>query len=249
MKNLFGGFLILASVTTVSFAQRPLNTTINSTSVHTEPFFVKPKDLNRGVQDLHHFPGYAEGYRNRERYAMSHTALDSSPPQQPSDGSQSQVPTSNRLHKHNKNKNAFKKLQEMNNKAKLAESQSKYNDLLQNHNISEGSILRRPLEERKVFTEKRIDLPGSGLEKDIASQAKNPLNVIKELSSSIQHTPSPPPHHEDNFVNIDPDEKQGVKCSFEKACAWTYERNVGGNNFEVTTGLNLTESNVTGKLR
>jgi hypothetical protein len=246
MKNLFGGFLILASFTTVCFTQRPLNTTINSTSVHTEPFFVKPKDLNRGVQDLHHFPSYAEGFRNRERYAMP--PLDPSPPQQPLDGSQTgHVPTSNRLHK--VNKGAFKKLREMENKAKIADAHSKYNDLLQNHNVSEGSILRRPSEERKVFTEKRIDLPGSGLEKDLATQPKNPLNVIKELSNSIQHTPSPPPHNEENYINIDPDEKQGVKCSFEKACAWTYEKNVGGNNFEVTTGLNLTESNVTGKLR
>lgn len=252
MKNLFGGILILASITTVTFAQRPLNTTVNSTSVHTEPFFVKPKDLNRGVHELHNFPGYAEGYRNRERYAMP---LDPPPQQQqPTDGSQSHVPTSNRLHKvNNIRQGAFKKLREMENKAKQADSYIKFNDLSPNHNISEGKLLYEVRKPVYSVSEKRIDLPGSGHSKMEDSSLQQPqkttLHVIKELSNSIQHTPSPPQHHEEFVNNIDADEKQGVKCSFEKECAWKYEKNVIGNNFEVTTGWNLTEFNVTGKLR
>lgn len=241
MKNLSGRFLILASVITVTLAQRPLNTTVNATSVHTEPFFVKPKDSNRGVPDPLYYPAYNEGYRNRERYPIPHPNADL-PPLNPNDGSHanSHVPPNNRLHKVNRNRqNAFNKLREYEKNAKMQ-------DMQMNSSYSEGSILKRPI----VYPEKRVD-PEKNAETTYAegipvgSSPTGALNRIKSaVSEPIQHTPSPPAHED----NVDQDEKQGVKCSFEKPCAWTYETNVVGTNFEVVTGIELTESNVTGEL-
>jgi hypothetical protein len=231
MKNLSGGFLILASVITVTLAQRPLNTTINSTSVHTEPFFVKPKDSNRGVPD----PFYIQGHK--ERYPILHHNLDI-PPQNDGSNPNSHVPPNNRLHKVNRNRqNAFNKLRDLEKNAKMQ-------DMLMNSSYSEGSIiLKKPVmgPDKRVDTEKNADATYM----ENGSSATGALNRIKfAVSEPIQHTPSPPAHED----NVDQDEKQGVKCSFEKPCAWTYEKKVEGTNFEVVTGIELTESNVTGEL-
>jgi hypothetical protein len=187
---------------------------------------VKPKDINRGVQDLHSFPGYNEGFRSRERYPMPHP-IDPSQ-LQPLDGSQSQVPSQNRLHVVIPNrKGAFKKLQEL-------EIRKKYNDQLsmQNLNYSEGVEVKR----KPSNSSKRIDL---------TPETKNPIRMIQdELSGTIQHTPSPPPHD----IHVDPDEKQGVKCSFDKPCAWTFDKDVpDGSNFYVTNGIELSNQNMTGE--
>jgi S-formylglutathione hydrolase FrmB len=75
----------------------------------------------------------------------------------------------------------------------------------------------------------------------------NPLTVIKNTirNQDNLHTPSPSPI---NVDDIDFDEKLGVKCSFEKPCAWTFDQNVTGANFEVVTGAMLKDANVTGLL-
>lgn len=73
------------------------------------------------------------------------------------------------------------------------------------------------------------------------------LKALQKLreESNDQHTPSPP---KTNVDDVDVDEKTGVKCTFEKPCAWTFDTNVLGPNFEVATGLQLKEANSTGWL-
>lgn len=111
-----------------------------------------------------------------------------------------------------------------------------------NNSNNEGLLIKRP-----SYSEPRIS-PGDPNPDTYPSEnsAKNALTKVKEVvSEHIQHTPPPPSH---NSEDIDQDEKQGIKCTFEKPCAWKYDKNVTGDNFEVRTGLELKEMNLTGLL-
>lgn len=240
-------------------AQRPLNTTTNLTNVLTEPFFVKPtsisakqlyvKQRDGGNLNTHESPGI----RNNERlvplpHPNSHLDMFNPPlnvaaeddPSQPN----VQAPAApNRLHK--------VKQQRVNKFSLIRQMTNMNNSMRGNYDV--GNNIGRP-----VSKPERLQTGNNGLggvNSDPSDQISRPsssghsLTLIKDTirNQDNQHTPSPPPN---NVDDIDFDEKLGVKCSFEKPCAWTFDTgpNITGPNFEVTTGLSLKESNVTGSL-
>ena len=130
----------------------------------------------------------------------------------------------NRLHKNmnNRRKNKFATILQMNKNATFGR-----NDI------------GRPVRDPEKFVGPDID--------DAPSSNGNSLQILKGLRNeqNNQHTPSPPSHF--NPEGIDFDEKLGVKCSFEKQCAWTWDPiNTTEPNFEVVTGDDLKRLNVTG---
>lgn len=243
--NLLRALLVLGGLAIVSEAQRPLNTTTNGTAVLTEPFFVKPTSYSSSKQQYPEQRGGGGSYyssvhdspgiRNKEQrlpppHPNSH--LDILMPPLNSVGGQQTVQAApapnNRLHKVSKPRNKFNQLRDMMNNA------------TRNSDHSIG---------RKVSNPERFEAgphEGGDLDENRPSSRGDSLMKIKELKKSQenQHTPSPPPNDD-----IDSDEKLGVKCSFEKPCAWTYNSSVTGMNFEVTTGSALKELNLTGALR
>lgn len=236
---------MLGSLAIVSRAQRPLNTTIaNATSaVLTEPFFVKPTSISTKQQHPEQRGGGgayyssvhdAPGIRNKDRMPAtnpnSHLDQVWIPPMN-SVGQQPISAPNNRLHKVQRTRqNKFSTIREMlnSNVTRQLDLNSIGKTVSKPERFEAG-----PREEGEKDGESRPSSKGESLQK------------IKELqrSQDNQHTPSPPSYNSDD---IDFDEKLGVKCSFEKQCAWTFDTNVTGPNFEVTTGVALKESNVTG---
>lgn len=175
------------------------------------------------------------GIRNKER--MSQTNPNSHldiliPPLNSVGGQQPIQAPNNRLHKVQYQRiNKFKEVRDMviANRSRNFEPHSIGKTVSKPERLEGG-----PREDGDKEGESRPSSKGESLQK------------IKELqrSQDNQHTPSPPSYNSDD---IDFDEKLGVKCTFEKQCAWTFDTNVTGQNFEVTTGVTLKESNVTGK--
>lgn len=244
---------LLAQLIITIRSQRPLNTTTNTTSVLTEPFFVKPTSIikfyhpeqrSNGGGILHQSNQELSGILIKERklppsHPNSH--LDIFVPHinvgdQTMNSAQSQASSApaanNRLHKVNKIRlgkiNQLRELTKNPNITRLA-------------SFTHGKIASKPLPYNQgTNADNGDDLASSG-----PSSNGNSLNKIKIMQReqyNMQHTPSPPPYIDD----IDFDEKLGVKCTFEKPCAWTWDKNVTGPNFEVITGANLTKNNVTG---
>lgn len=159
-------------------------------------------------------------------------------------------PKEQRLHKVQKGRlNAFNRLRDL-------EMQAKHNDQYQNlmNNHSEGvMVMKSPVFPPDARIAKEPSETGASDQRfqshhiDPIAPSKNPMTLVKDAISenNILHTPPPLVHHNDD---IDQDEKQGIKCTFEKPCAWTYDKNVSGFNFEVKTGLQLKEMNLTGEL-
>lgn len=251
--NLPRAIILLGSLAIVTRAQRPLNTTTNVTSVLTEPFFVKPTSIlskqqypeQRGggggsyYSSVHDSPGI----RNKERTPLQHpnSHLDIFiPPLNVVGGQQTaqQVPApNNRLHKVQKARvNKFSVIRDMVKNSNLTRSyDSGGHSIGKKVNKPEAQIQGGP----NADTDAKVEI--------VPSSKGEAMKRIKDMqrAQDNQHTPSPPSY---NVDDIDFDEKLGVKCSFEKPCAWTYDTNVTGPNFEVTTGLNLNKSNVTGLL-
>jgi hypothetical protein len=228
-------------------AQRPLNTTNTSNGVLTEPFFIKPTSTSskyhpeqRGAGGSHYNNiDNTGGIRNKDRML--------SPPYPNFDhlnqpiignehGSSSQpVPATNRLHKVNKSR------------------QSKFGQLFQlvkssnqSMPLNRGEALGIIKKEREPILLKHIQPEGHYDDsKSLPSSSGSRLQAIqRELNNKTHlHTPSPPSFFYDD---IDFNEKLGVICSFDKPCAWTFDTNVNGTNFEVTTGAELTSANITG---
>lgn len=220
--------IILGSIVFAS-CQRPLNTTTNTTSVLTDPFFVKPTVI---IPKGYNHPDVRSAYdsttnRNRNRTERIHFQnLDQIPPPSLLD-----VQQPNRIRQQNKknNLNTIRNLLKANG-SRIFEPQHSYGR-------QESKPMRleaNPHNNSDLKNDSRPSSRGESLQK------------IKELQKNQdnQHTPSPPSYNSDD---TDVDEKLGVKCSFEKPCAWTYDTNIPGDNFEVTTGVHLKESNVTGK--
>lgn len=240
-------FLLLGSLAICARAQRPLNTTTNGTSVLTEPFFVKPTSIltkhqypeQRGGGGVHDSPGI----RNKERMPPLHpnSHLDIFvPPLNTVGGQQStqQAPApNNRLHKVQKGRlNKFSLIREM-----IKSSNS-------SNGIDHGGTDHHVIGKKVSIPERQID-NGQFDHTKIDSRPSSKGEAIQKIkdmqrAQENQHTPSPPSYNDD----IDSEEKLGVKCTFEKQCAWTFDTNVTGPNFEVTTGVSLKESNVTGLL-
>lgn len=244
--NLLRALIVLGSLAIVARTQRPLNTTTNVTSVLTEPFFVKPTSVSSKQQypgpeqrggggaiyysSVHETPGIRNKERTPPQHPNSHLDIFV-PPLTVVGGQQSAQPApapNNRLHKVQKGRNKFNVLR----------------DLIKNSNSTrtfEHSI------GRKVSKPEPYVQTGPTDDSDVSrpSSKGEAIQKIKDLQrlQDNQHTPSPPSH---NIDDIDFDEKLGVKCSFEKPCAWTFDTNVTGTNFEVTSGVSLKESNVTG---
>jgi len=252
-------------------SQRPLNTTTNSTAILTEPFFVKPTSIiaarphpeQRGVGGGSLFYGNHETTginRNRERFpAPPHHNLDGTshldifvPPLNGVGGlamlpaaAPNQTPAANRLHKPNKSRaNKFNQLRELSKNGNYSKNGGSGYSLGHGY-ITHGKIESKP----QPFQDP--DPNENPADKEISRPSSNgeSLKAIRDMQQRYnnQHTPSPPAYNPDE---IDFDEKLGVKCTFEKPCAWTWETiNVTGSNFEVTTGNNLTMANITGKSR
>jgi hypothetical protein len=263
--HLFLGLLVFGSLLEATLAQRPLNTTTNLTNVLTEPFFVKPTGISAKQMYVKQRDGgsssfagnsnnqEALGIRNKERllpppHQNSHLDIFV-PPLNVVDGQQQDPPlpaqqgpaANNRLHKVQKQRvNKFSLIRQittsLNNSSRGG---------FEGNNI--GRAVSKP--ERLQTGLGGVRDPNSDPSDQISrpSSSGHSLTLIKDTirNQENQHTPSPPPYNADD---IDFNEKLGVKCSFEKPCAWTYDVNVTGPNFEVTTGVNLKESNVTGLL-
>lgn len=227
--KLLRALILLGSLTVLASAQRPLNITTNVAPVLTEPFFVKPERRDGGGT----YQPDATGIRNRERLTPPHSSshLDMFiPPLNSLGGPQSgQASQANR-----------RLLKPHQNKVGLVL------EMMKNPNMTktfERKTVRRP--EAYISTGPHDEQEKSS--NGPSSEGKSIKALQKMRDDRIdQHTPSPPPV---NMDDIDVDEKLGVKCSFEKPCAWTFDTNVTGPNFEVTTGVLLKESNVTGLLR
>lgn len=247
--NLLRGIILLGSLAIVTRAQRPLNTTTNGTAVLTDPWFVKPTSVsgkhqyveqNRMSGSGHHQNGHeSTGIRNTERippppHPNLNTHLDIFMPPLNVVGGQQPAQTiaapNNRVHKTPKTKDKVKVLRDWMKNSNAT------------RNFEHGTI-------RKVMSPQPYLQAGPG--EDLDREANRPpakneaFQKIKNLQRNYtQHTPPPPvQNHED----VDFDEKLGVKCSFEKPCAWTFDTNVSGSNFEVMTGVMLKETNVTGE--
>lgn len=254
--NLLRALILLGSLAIVARAQRPLNTTTNVTSVLTEPFFVKPTSIS----SKQHYPEQrggggnyfssshdSPGIRNKDRMMQ--------PPHQNSLKENSTLPLNlvgqsvqlapvpnNRLHTVQKGRvNKYSMIRDMVKNADSPRQDSRGQGV--HHELSIGRKVSKP----EPFVQSG---PYDNSEsKDISRPFSKgeAIQRIKDMqrTQDNQHTPSPPSY---NVDDIDFDEKLGVKCSFEKPCAWTYDTtNVSGSNFEVTTGKNLKETNVTGK--
>lgn len=233
-------FLVLLRASLLVLAQRPLNTTTNLTNVLTEPFFVIPTNIPQKQMYGKARDGAHEtiGIRNRERIPLSnpHKEKINLPPLNVAHdddihpSSVYQAPPANRLHTVNRSKlSKFAQIKLMN----MANA-TRGGGL----DFSIGKKVSKP----EAYKTGLDNQPKNG-DGDVQ---RNPLLVIKNTirNQDNQHTPSPPPY---NVDEIDSDEKLGVKCSFEKPCAWSFEQNVTGPNFEVMTGVMLREANVTGK--
>lgn len=242
--NLLRALIVLGGLAVVSEAQRPLNTTTNGTAVLTEPFFVKPTSYSSSKQQYPEQRGGGGSYyssvhdspgiRNKEQrlpppHPNSHLDI-LMPPLNAVGGQQTAQAApgpNNRLHKVAKPR------------------QSKFSAIREMLNSNASRTFEHSIG-KKVSKPERFEAgPHEGGENDEnrPSSRGDSLMKIKELKKSQenQHTPSPPPNDD-----IDSDEKLGVKCSFEKPCAWTFDSNVTGMNFEVTTGAALKELNLTG---
>lgn len=242
---------MVGSLAILTRAQRPLNTTTNGTSVLTEPFFVKPTGLGSKQEQTRGGGGNSfyssvhdpTGIRNKERmmtppHPNSHLDIFI-PPLNVVGGQQSAQqlnPGPNtRLHTaHKQRPSKFNVLREL---VKTANATQGFD-----HGILKKKVPSKP--EPFVQTSPHDD---PDKEMKGPSSKGEAIQKIKDLriAQDNQHTPSPPSYNHDD---IDVDEKLGVKCSFEKPCAWTFSKNVSGSNFEVTTGALLKESNVTGLL-
>lgn len=127
---------------------------------------------------------------------------------------------------------------------KIAKQNDMYNHFNYNMSDNTGLVVKKP-----IYSEPRIQPDGEHGQEFQPSlenpSPKNPMTIVKDAlaENQIQHTPSPPLNLNEDF---DQDEKQGIKCSFERPCAWKYDANVTGYNFEVKTGLELKEQNLTG---
>lgn len=236
--------IVLGSLAIVTRAQRPLNTTTNLTSVFTGPFFVMPTAQSVPTK-LPLGPGgprnggafysntnrESTGIRNNNRDRLppphSNSHLDIFTPALSSVGGQLQQPAQT-------NPVPINRLQSVKNIRK--NSLNVIRDLVKNGNQTHihGRKVNNP---EKLFStreeiDKRPSSEGSFVEK------------VKIMRPEISHTPSTPAY---NIDDVDGGEKLGIKCTFEKPCAWTYDTvNVTGSNFEVTTGIQLKEANLTG---
>lgn len=240
-----------------TFAQRPLNTTTNLTNVVIEPFFVKPtsitakqmyvKPRDGGSSFVSNSNGYDSlGIRNKERMlppSHPNSHLDIFVPPLNVGGGQSDdqsthhiPPANNRLHKPRPQRvNKFAQIKFMTNNANASWAGGSGFD-----SIITGKTVSKPEAHVQSGSEKQPSVPDNLL---------HPESSFKTIKDQIriqnnQHTPPPPPNNGDD---IDTDEKLGIKCSFEKPCAWTFDQNVTGPNFEVTSGLKLKKSNLTGE--
>lgn len=245
--NLIRVLVLLGSLAIVTRAQRPLNTTTNVTSVLTEPFFVKPTSISSKQQypeqrgggstyysSVHDSPGIRNKERMQSQHPNSHTDIFISPLNVVGGQSAQPVPVpNNRLHKVQKGRvNKF----------------SVIRDMVKNSNMTrsfEGHSIGKKVSKPEPFIQSGPDGDIDSIDDNRPSSKGTAILKIKELQKlqDNQHTPSPPSYNADD---IDFNEKLGVKCSFEKPCAWTFDTNVTGTNFEVTTGVALKESNVTG---
>lgn len=122
--------------------------------------------------------------------------------------------------------------------------------MVKNSNMTrnyEGHSIGKKVSKPEPFIQSGPDGDPDSIDNSGPSSKGAAIQKIKDMQrlQDNQHTPSPPSY---NVDDIDFDEKLGVKCSFEKACAWTFDSNVTGPNFEVTTAVALKELNVTGLL-
>jgi hypothetical protein len=261
-------FLLLLFVVVATNAQRPLNTT-NTSGVLTEPFFIKPTSTStskyypeqRGGGNPYFNSNDSSGKARGSGSGSGGGAGLLAVPQHPNvdifnpplngigEHGSAQVPASNRLHKVSKTR------------------QNKFNQLLQlvkNPNLTlnipnreKGQNYtfghRQDYHTGNVVTSKKepkhelfVAGPNDNFEPPKTTwsegHAFNKVHESLKNNKNHMHTPSPPSYADD----IDFDEKLGVKCTFEKPCAWTFDTDVNGTNFEVTTGSDLMSANLTG---
>lgn len=227
--------ILLASLMIVANAQRPLNTT-NQIAILSEPFFVKPTSTSRNA-----IPEMRSAGSKPDR---------SYPP----DSDYAQVQTSHlgitKLHKVDRERqkkmdqlsssNGSKKGSFNSLKTMFKDPNSELNQRVSD-NFSVGIVkTNEPLTPGSYTADRNHS--ATNLDVRIV-QPRPAFNVLKDQlnNKTFLHTPVTPAYD----LDYDFDEKLGVKCTFEKPCPWTFQ-NVEGNNFEVTTGANLTLANITG---
>jgi hypothetical protein len=251
--------ILLVSLAIVANAQRPLNTT-NTSGFLTEPFFVKPTSTSSrnaipemraaGGGSKPERPPYQPDSYYSHGYIQEHPNGQAQPPRQ-------HLQIQNKLHKVDRERMKKLELQSVQNSNSKKGSFNIFRNIAhdpthelnqRSENFSVGVIKRtnEPNAPNSHVSDRNLSVSHAESFGLHISLPKTPFNDLKSTLSnkSYLHTPSPPPYSED----YDFDEKLGVKCSFEKPCAWTYDLNVEGGNFEVTTGANLTHANITGKL-
>jgi hypothetical protein len=243
-------FLALGSLAIMTRAQRPLNTTTNGTNVLTEPFFVLPKqqypEQRGGGTNFYQSIHESTGIRNKDRITppLPNSHLDILIPpfvggQPPPPLSAAPAPNSRLHHKPNQQrKNKFAQIRNM-NLTKSIEPKGFDSRRFESPPGKKGVVPPEP-----YVAISPHDVPDK--ESNGPSSKGGSIDKIKQIrkEQDNQHTPSPLSNNPDE---VDFDEKLGVKCSFEKPCAWTYDQDVNGTNFEVVTGMQLKELNVTGK--
>lgn len=249
--------LSLVALVVVVQAQRPLNST-NTSSVQLEPFFVKPTSTSTSRYYPEQRGGGNPYFNSQDPSAPRRVGGERLMPPSPNGevfvpslngivgdhgSSQSQVPASNRLHKVNKQRQSkftINHLYQLTKNSNFSlNQQPPYRGEV--HGIITTKKEARP---EKLFSGPNDNLDQQQKQKTEWSAGYSFHEVQQQLKNkNHMHTPSPPSYVADD---IDFDEKLGVKCTFEKPCAWSYDTNVNGTNFEVTTGSNLTNANITG---
>lgn len=256
--------LLLIASSLVANAQRPSLNTTNTSNLLTEPFFVKPTSTSSrnaipemrsagSKPDRSSYPDtqYSHGY------IKEHPNAQAQPPRH-------QQNAINKLHKVDPARQRALSKVDKNTQQSFGNSNSKkgsFNILKgiandPNHeynqrsdNFSVGVIRKNePLTPGRFKQDQNLT-SANNLEDHVNLQPWPPNKAFNDLKNQLNnksylHTPSPPPYADD----YDSDEKLGVKCTFEKPCAWTYDHVDSGSNFEVTTGANLTYANLTGNM-
>jgi hypothetical protein len=246
--------LLLASLVIVANAQRPLNTT-NTSNFLTEPFFIKPTSTSsrNAIPEMRSAGSKPDRSSYPAETQYSHGVIREHP------NAQAQPP------RHQQN--AINKLHKVDRERQRKMEQSTANSKKGSFNILKG-IANDPTHELNQRSDNfsvgviRKNEPAPPNRRVLPQDQNINLNVFDEQGNlpswppnkafydlkhqlnnkSYLHTPSPPEYNEEN----DFDEKLGIKCTFEKPCAWTFDYFEEGN-FEVTTGVGLTQANLTGK--
>lgn len=245
--------LILLASLIVANAQRPLNTT-NTSNFLLEPFFVKPTSTSsrNAIPEMRSAGSKSDRSSYPVESQYSHGYIKEHPNAQVQPSHHQLNANINKLHKVDRERQRKMDQLSLNSNSKkgsfnalkviVKDPNHEFNNQ-RSDNFSVGVIRKNePLTPGRFKQDQ--NLSATNLDETLA-QPRPAFSVLKDQlnNKTFLHTPVPPVYD----LDYDFDEKLGVKCTFEKPCAWTFD-DVNGSNFEVTTGANLTLGNITGLL-